>query len=113
MAVTQIFSLPDFNEAITQKGVVVLDFYSPICAPCEVVSPLYEKLSQKYPDAKFYKINGYEEPGSSMQASINVVWWPTFVILVDGQEQWRAKIPNPPQQFPTQELDDSLSKIFS
>lgn len=46
-----------------------------------------------------------------MQKSINVVWWPTFVVLVDGKEKFREKIPNPPQQFPTKKLGDIIAAL--
>lgn len=47
-----------------------------------------------------------------MQKLINVVWWPTFVVYKDGIEQWRAKIPNPPQQYPTAELENALVAVL-
>lgn len=34
--VTEIHNADDFNKVIKQKGITVLDFFSPVCAPCKV-----------------------------------------------------------------------------
>ena len=59
------------------------------------------------------QINGYESQGQEMQRLIGVVWWPTFIVYKDGIEQWRAKIPNPPQKTPTAELESILISVMS
>jgi thiol-disulfide isomerase/thioredoxin len=110
--VQEITNLEDFQRAVNSTKVVVLDFYSTQCPPCTVVAPLYKDLAEKFPLAKFYKINGLNEEGAIVQKSIDVVWWPTFVIYVDGEEKWRVKIPNPPQQYPTEELEQQLMKHY-
>lgn len=38
-----------------------------------------------------YQVNDIDDEGAKVQAAAEVVWWPTFVIYKDGQEQWRAK----------------------
>jgi len=47
-----------------------------------------------------------------VQKSIDVVWWPTFVIYQNGEEKWRVKIPNPPQEHPTAELEQEIKKVY-
>lgn len=108
----EIHNLDEFQVALNSARVVVLDFYSTSCPPCTVVAPLYKKLALKFPKASFYQINGLSESGLEVQKSIDVVWWPTFVIFVAGEEKWRAKIPNPPQQYPTNELEEELAKYY-
>ncbi|CUM65850.1 uncharacterized protein PRCAT00003499001 [Priceomyces carsonii] len=108
--VTEIKSLKKFQEVLNQKGIVVLDFFSPTCKPCEIILPLYSKLAEKYDGVGFYKINGCENQGVFMQSSLDVVWWPTLVILKDSKEVWRGKIPNPPLQHPMKELELALTK---
>jgi thioredoxin 1 len=110
--VQEITDLEHFEEIIKSNKIVVLDFYSTQCPPCTVVAPLYHNLAAKYPKAKFYKINGLDEKGLKVQKSMDVVWWPTFVIYVDQAEVWRVKIPNPPQQYPTAELEQELLKVY-
>lgn len=48
-----------------------------------------------------------------MQKLVEVVWWPTFVVYKDGIEQWRAEVPNPPQQHPTAELESALKSAIT
>ncbi|CDR41180.1 CYFA0S06e03312g1_1 [Cyberlindnera fabianii] len=110
--VLEINNLEEFEQAISSASIVVLDFYSTQCPPCTVVAPLYRALADKYSKAKFYQINGLSDEGAKVQKSINVVWWPTFVIYVNGKEVWRVKIPNPPQQYPTAELEEELQKVY-
>ncbi|CCH41923.1 Thioredoxin [Wickerhamomyces ciferrii] len=110
--VHEIHNLKEFEEIIQKEELFVLDFYSTQCPPCDVVAPLYKKLAEKYTNAKFYKINGLDPEGLIVQKSIDVVWWPTFVIYKNGKEVWRAKIPNPPQQYPTAELEAELKKVY-
>lgn len=112
MSVQEILNLEEFDNSILQDEIVIFDFYSTKCAPCTVVAPLYQSLAIKYPNAKFYKINGLDEEGLKVQQSIDVVWWPTFVVYLNQKEVWRAKIPNPPQEFPTKELESEILKIY-
>ncbi|CEP22535.1 unnamed protein product [Cyberlindnera jadinii] len=110
--VTEISNLEEFQHALRSSRVVVLDFYSTRCGPCDVVAPLYRSVASRFTGARFYQINGLTEPGLEVQKSIDVVWWPTFVIYVNGEEVWRAKIPNPPQEYPTAELESQLAGLF-
>lgn len=61
--------------------------------------------------AKNLQVNGLDDEGSKIQEAAGVTWWPTFVIYKDGNEQWRGKVPNPPDQHPIAELATSLGII--
>lgn len=49
--IQEINEVSDFKAAISQPGIVVLDFYSPVCPPCEVslffLSP-YQNTQQNH-----------------------------------------------------------------
>ncbi len=54
----------DFEEEVLKSELPVLvDFWAPWCGPCLMVSPVVEKLSEKYSDRfKFCKLNVDEAP---------------------------------------------------
>ncbi|PCG97742.1 Thioredoxin [Penicillium occitanis (nom. inval.)] len=113
MAVAELNSLLAYQAELQKPGIVVIDFYSPTCGPCKVVAPLLGTLASEAPNAevRFFKVNGIDDEGAKVQAAAEVVWWPTFVIYKDGQEQWRAKVPNPPDQHPIAGLANALAEV--
>ena len=38
----------DYEEHVLKRGVVVVDFYSTECPPCEALAPKFEGLSELY-----------------------------------------------------------------
>jgi len=47
----------NFSETITGNDFVIVDFWAPWCGPCRSFAPIYEELSEQYPDIVFAKIN--------------------------------------------------------
>ena len=48
----------DFQDAISSVGstVVFVDFSATWCDPCKRMDPVFQKLSEQFPQAKFYKV---------------------------------------------------------
>jgi len=51
----------NFSEVVTGNDFVIVDFWAPWCGPCRSFAPVYEELSEKYPDIVFAKVNTEEE----------------------------------------------------
>ena len=68
---------------------VLVDFYSPTCAPCHMMSPVVEALARrKAGELMVLKINVDQNPQTAAQFAILGV--PTFVIVFNGHERGRS-----------------------
>ncbi|WP_084148101.1 thioredoxin family protein [Deinococcus frigens] len=72
----------NFREC-TQSGFWVIDFWSPSCAPCRVVTPILEELSQGLPEIQF----GSVDATTALQSrfAFQISGFPTVVLLKDGR----------------------------
>ena len=69
----------NFNEIITDNDFVIVDFWAPWCGPCKGFAPVYEELSEKYPDLVFAKINTEDEQQLASEFQIRSI--PTLMIF--------------------------------
>jgi thioredoxin 1 len=51
----------NFSDTITGNDFVIVDFWAPWCGPCRSFAPIYEDLSEQYPDIIFAKVNTEQE----------------------------------------------------
>ncbi|MFW6125642.1 MAG: thioredoxin [Chloroflexota bacterium] len=75
----------DFEEQVLRSSLPVeVDFWAPWCAPCRVVSPIYDKLSREYEGRfRFCKVNVDENPQTAMKYQIMSI--PTQLFFKDGR----------------------------
>lgn len=72
-------------EAVTAKGVILVDFWAPWCGPCRVQGPIIGKVAvAMVGQAKVGKCNVDEAPGAAQRFEVRSI--PTIVILKDGKE---------------------------
>jgi len=69
----------NFNEIISNNDFVIVDFWAPWCGPCKGFAPIYEELSEKYPDIVFAKVNTEEEQALAGEFQIRSI--PTLMIF--------------------------------
>jgi thioredoxin 1 len=50
-----------FEEVITNNETVVVDYWADWCAPCKSFGPIFEKVSEEFPDAVFAKVDTQNE----------------------------------------------------
>lgn len=69
------------------KGVVLLDFWSPTCAPCRALMPTLNKVGEEYKDDEFkiIKVNIMEH--HDVVANYNITVLPTLLLFGDGKRE--------------------------
>ncbi|SHH80761.1 FAD-dependent oxidoreductase [Clostridium grantii] len=73
------------SEVIESLKPVVLEFYSEGCPPCEVLSPIYTRLNERYGNQiKFVKI--LRTANKDFGLSLNVLSSPTLLFFNKGKE---------------------------
>ncbi len=66
-----------------KKGKGLIYFYAPGCRPCQMVEPIYKKLSKELKGVTFVKVNVAEDPQAAKE--IGILATPSFVIVEKGR----------------------------
>ena len=80
----------NWKDEVEKSGVpVFVDFWAPWCGPCRMVSPVIEKLSDKYNGKlKVVKVNVDENQELAMKFGIMSI--PTVMLFKNGAELDKA-----------------------
>lgn len=72
----------DFDEKTKQTCLV--DFFATWCPPCQMLTPIVEKVSEDYKDKlKFYKIN--IDQNSAIAEKFEIMYVPTLILFKNGE----------------------------
>jgi thioredoxin 1 len=72
----------NFNSTVTGGDLVLVDFWAEWCPPCRMFGPVFEKASEKHPDAVFGKIDTEAQP--EVAAAFDIASIPTLIIIRDN-----------------------------
>ncbi len=72
------------NEVLKSELPVLVDCYADWCGPCRMMSPVLEKMAEKYEGKlKVCKVNVDDESAIAMQYRVMSI--PNFIFFKDGQ----------------------------
>ena len=78
----------DFETAVAEKKVSLIDFWAPWCGPCRMTGPQVETAAEELDGkASFFKVNVDDNPGLARQFGVMSI--PTLIVLQDGEEAAR------------------------
>ena len=97
-------SEPIFAETIENNELVILDFWAEWCGPCKAYGPVYERVSEAFPDVVFGKINTEEQQGLAGMFGIRSI--PTTIAFKEGIGVFMQ-----PGALPEDALTDLIGKL--
>ena len=68
-------------------GTAFVDFWAPWCGPCVMMAPIFAKVSEKFPQAKFLKLDTNEY--SEQAGKLGVSSIPCIIVFKNGKESGR------------------------
>jgi thioredoxin 1 len=71
------------NEVRNYDGVVLIDFWATWCAPCKMIAPIVEALSNEITEVKFAKVDVDKNPAIANEFKIASI--PTLKIFKAGE----------------------------
>jgi thioredoxin 1 len=72
----------EFDALIEKGGITLVDFWAEWCGPCKMFGPIYEKVSEEFPEITFAKIDTEAEREIAGAAGITSI--PTLMAFRDG-----------------------------
>ena len=102
MATVELTS-ENFESAVAGGGLVLVDFWAAWCGPCRMFAPVFERVSERHPDAVFGKVDTETQPGLAAGFGISSI--PTLVIIRD-----KVVLYAQPGALPEQPLEQLITK---
>ncbi|MHB8351872.1 MAG: thioredoxin [Thermoplasmata archaeon] len=95
-----------FDQFTQQNGVAVVDVWAPWCGPCRMVSPIVDKLSQRYDGrVAFGKLNSDDH--SEKAGALGIMSIPTLLFFKQGKLVDRIV-----GAYPEEVIDEHIRKLL-
>ncbi len=95
---------PEFADVVDSNEIVLLDFWAEWCGPCKAYGPVYERVSEDFPDVVFGKIDTEAEP--QLAQAFNIRSIPTTIAFKEGIGVFMQ-----PGALPEDALRDLVTKL--
>ena len=93
----------NFEEVVTSNDIVVVDYWADWCGPCKSFGPVFEKVSEDFPDVVFAKVDTQNE--QEIAAFFQIRSIPTLMIFREN-----VVVFSQPGAVPEGALRDVVSK---
>ena len=94
----------NFDQTVTQDGIVLVDYWAAWCGPCRMFAPVFEKSSEEHPDIVFGKVDTEHETGIPVVSTIRSI--PTLQAFRDG-----ILVFSQPGALPSASLEKVISAV--
>jgi len=92
------------HDETVKDGIVLIDFWAAWCGPCRAFAPVFERVSQRHPDAVFAKVDTEDQPELAGRYGITSI--PTLVVYREG-----IPVFGQPGALPEPALEDVLRQV--
>ena len=72
------------TDVIDQKGLVIVDLWTPWCGPCRMLTPVIEEVASENTNITVCKLNTDDEP--DIPKKFNVMGIPCLLFFKDGKK---------------------------
>jgi thioredoxin 1 len=93
----------NFESVVDGPGLVLVDFWADWCGPCRLFAPVFQRVSERHPDAVFGKVDTEAQPELAGGFGISSI--PTLMIIRD-----KVVLYAQPGALPEQALEQLITR---
>ncbi len=94
----------NFESLVLDNDIVLVDFWAEWCGPCRTFGPIFEAMSEKYPDLTFAKVD--TEAEQELGAYFGIRSIPTLMIFREQTVLFAQ-----PGALPAAALEDLIQQV--